>query len=183
MQETDDSIGFTSLQLSKFSPLGCVPWTLGSSCVSGWHCCTAFYHQIKNSVSYQEPPQQPRYQHKPWSTLTDQSCRNVFLQPFSYSFICNNVLGNQVWTIFIARMPARRSSSLCSSALWIAHVWKQREPKALQRQKLLSKNPMHDCSCLSILLATEHRIQEELLSFQTPVGFQHKPISFLVLPA
>lgn len=78
-----------------------------------------------------------------------QTGRNVFLQPLSHSFICNNLLGrNQVWTIFIAR----RSSSLCSSALWMAHTWKQREPKALQRQKLLSENSMHDCSCLSILL-------------------------------
>lgn len=60
---------------------------------------------------------------------------------------------------------------------------KAESPKALQRQKLLSKNSMHDCSCLSILLATEHGIQEELLSFQTPLGSQHKPISFLVFPA
>lgn len=106
------------------APLGCVPWTLGSSCGSGWHCCTAFYHQIKNSVSYQELPSS-------LSTPTSlgalwQTGRNVFLQPLSHSFICNNVLGNQVWTIFIAQMPARRSSSLCSSALWIAHMWKQR---------------------------------------------------------
>lgn len=166
MQETDDSVGFTSLHLSTFSPLGLCTIS------SGLELCraaTAVLHSISRLKT------QFRTRNLPSSLSTNtllgalwQTSRNVFLQPLLYSFICSNVLGNQVWTIFIARMPARRSSSLCSSALWIAHTWKQREPKALQRQKLLAKNSMHDCSCLSILLATEHRIQEELLSFQTP---------------
>lgn len=66
-----------------------------------------------------------------------QTGRNVgfFLQPLSYSFICNNLLGNQVWTIFIARMPARRSSSLCSSALWIAHTWKAERAQGTAKTK------------------------------------------------
>lgn len=36
-------------------------------------------------------------------------------------FIRDSILGNQVWTIFIAWMPTKRSSSLCSSqtVLWI----------------------------------------------------------------
>lgn len=183
MQETDDSV----LVLPPFISANSAPFGL-CTMNSGLELCSRAGTAVLHSIIRLKTQFRTRNLPNSLSTNTSlgalwQTGRNVFLQPLSYSFTCNNVLENQVWTIFIARMPARRSSSLCSSALWIAHTWKQREPKALQRQKLLSKNSMHDCSCLSILLATEHGIQEELLSFQTPLGSQHKPISFLVFPA
>lgn len=87
------------------------------------------------------------------------------------------------YELFLLLRCQQEGAARCVAQHFGLLTCESREPKALQRQKLLSKNSMHDCSCLSILLAAEHSIQEELLSFQTPVGSQHKPISFLVFPA
>lgn len=129
MQETDDSV----LVLPPFISANPAPFGL-CTMNSGLELCSRAGTAVLHSIIRLKTQFRTRNLPNSLSTNTSlralwQTGRNVFLQPLSYSFICNNVLGNQVWTIFIAQMPARRSSSLCSSALWIAHTWKQRAPR------------------------------------------------------
>lgn len=98
----------------------------------------------------------------------------IYFSAASFILICNNTLGNQIWTIFIAWMPAKRSSLLCSRTLNCSRHYE--EPRLNMWHKT-------DHLCSDLDHGTEHWIWKELLSSQSPLVAQDKLISSLVFLA
>lgn len=176
MQETDNFVSvlppFISANLTIFKQF--TTYILCISCVlrTGTEdCCTAFYHQIKNSFSYHEPsPERPLYNHQLCSTLRDWYV-------FFCSFFHTDVFAVMLWETNhgLILVPGYRQEGAASCAAQNQYFeslpfesWEQlghnkdKSPCLHVAGICLQLPDHHLCSALD--QPTEHLIQEALLS-------------------
>lgn len=118
-------------------------------------CCTAFYHQIKNSFSYHElSPERPLYNHQLCSTVRDWDV-------FFCSFFHTDLFAVMLWEINhgLILVPGYRQEGaawvvqLKTSTLNHCHLKAESTWGMTKIKALVSMLLAYDCSCLTILFA------------------------------